>query len=243
MDGPARVSSRRAARRVTRTIFKLVSQSPIMTARLLREPLIKAELERAARAETVDADDPMTRVLLDTGLLRCRTAGGAGEAEAPTLAEAMHEARLADAVPMMLHKTYHPRAFVRVCTSEGDRHMTPARRVYEDPYAGIDMDAYYPGLRRNTEPWYPPDSPAYSPCSPAYSPTSPAGSPTSPAYEARHYTGESPVYSPASPSYSPASPAGPPPLPPYEARHYTGEPPVYSPTSPCYEPSAPAGEA
>jgi hypothetical protein len=224
MDGSssARASSRRVARRMTRTIFKMVAQSPIMTAHMLREPLIMAELERATRAKTVDADNPVTRVLLDTGLMRCQ-AHGIVEAEMPTVAETMREARRFG----LSTKTYHPRAFARVCTPEGDRHLTPARRVYEDPYAGIDLEAYYPGLRRATEPGYSPDSPAYSPCSPAYSPTSPIGSPTSPGYgllEDISYSPASPAYEPPSPGYWPASPA-------------------YSPTSPCYEPSEPAFEA
>jgi hypothetical protein len=117
----------------------------------------------------------------------------------PTVAETMREARLFG----LSAKTYHPRAFARVCTPEGDRHMTPARGGYEDPYAGIDMDAYYPRMRHCTE-W--PDSPAYSPTSPIGSPTSPNGSP---AYEppSPRYWPTSPAYSPTSPAYSPTSPA------------------------------------
>ena len=264
MDGSsARPSSRRVARRMTRTIFKLVARSPIMTAHMLREPLIMAELERAKRAETVDADNPVTRVLLDTGLMRCQ-ANGNVEAETPTVAETMREARLAECLSEALvfsTKTYHPRAFARVCTPEGDRHLTPVRRVYEDPYAGIDMDAYYPGLRRATEPGYSPDSPAYSPTSPIGSPTSPNGSPNSPAYgllrdwiihshTSPAYEPPSPAYSPTSPAYSPTSPIGSPASPGYgllEDISYSPASPAYEPPSPayspCYGPSEPACEA
>jgi hypothetical protein len=203
MDGSssARASSRRVARRVTRTIFKLVAQSPSMTARMLREPLIKAELERAARAETVDADDPVTRVLLDAGLLSCR-ARGVVEVEVPTLAETIREARLAECASEALgfsSKTYHPRAFVRAFTPEDDHGLTPARRTYIAPYACIYMDAYCPRARHATEPdspGYSPTSPGYSPTSPAYSPTSPAYSPTSPAYEQQ---ADTPAYRPRRP--------------------------------------------
>jgi hypothetical protein len=204
MDGSSsdRAASRRAARRVTRTIFKAVAQSPSLTARLLRDPLIKAELERAARAETVDADDPVTRVLLGTGLLRCQT-HGVDEADMPTLAEAMHEARLAECESEepgfgFSGKTYHPRALARSYAPEDDHYLTPARRVYEDDCGLTPESAGYSPL----SPAYSPTSPAYSPTSPAYSPASPGFNPPSPAYEPT-----SPCYEPASPAYSPTLPA------------------------------------
>jgi hypothetical protein len=202
MEGSsARASSRRVARRVTRTIFKLVAQSPTLTARLLREPLIKAELERATRAETVDTDDPVTRVLLDTGLLRCQEHGFV-EAEAPPLAETMREARLAECASEALgfsSKTYHPRAFA-LADARGEYGLTPTRHVAE-----LDSPGYSP-----TSPAYEPTSPSYAGTdTPGYNPTSPAYAPNAPAYEPNMpgCLPDTPGYNPTSPVYAPSAPA------------------------------------